>query len=84
MPRYDYHCPANDRTLEVSHPMSHAVRTWGELCTLAEIEPGDTPATSPVEKTLSLAFVGGQKRQATPMPGGGMGGCGSGCGCHPN
>lgn len=80
MPRYDYHCPANNRTLEVSHPMSHTVRTWGELCELAEIELGKTPPGSPVEKTLSLAFVGGPKRQATPMPGGG---CGPGCGCHP-
>jgi len=82
MPRYDYRCPANDTTLEVAHAMSHTVRTWGELCQLAECELGDTPTKSPVEKTLSLSFVGGPKRQATPMRGGGS--CGSGCGCHPH
>ncbi|MFT5422830.1 MAG: hypothetical protein ACI89L_000599 [Phycisphaerales bacterium] len=83
MPRYDYHCPANSQTLEVAHAMSHTVKTWGELCELAEIETGDTDSRSPVEKTLSLSFVGGNRRQATPMPGEGSGSCGSGCGCHP-
>ena len=81
MPIYEYHCPANEQTLEVSHAMAHTVRTWGELCELAECELRGTPANAPVEKTLSLAFVGGQKRQATPMP---PGPCGSGCGCFPN
>jgi predicted nucleic acid-binding Zn ribbon protein len=52
MPIYEYMCPANGLSVEVVHPMSHRVRTWGELCTLAEIERGDTPADAPVEKLL--------------------------------
>ena len=50
MPTYDYHCAQNDRTVEVRHRMSELVYTWGELCTLAGIDAGDTPANAPVEK----------------------------------
>ncbi|MFG0306646.1 MAG: zinc ribbon domain-containing protein [Phycisphaerales bacterium JB040] len=82
MPTYEYRCEANDRVIEVQHPMSRTVRTWGEVCDLAEIDPGDTPRKSPVEKILSLSFVSGSKPDAGPsFPGGG---CGAGCGCHPN
>ena len=44
MPSYDYRCPANDRVVEVRHGMNDTVNTWGELCQLAGIEPGDTSA----------------------------------------
>ena len=50
MPTYDYHCDANGQTVQVQHRMSEEVTTWGELCTRAAIEPGDTPADSPVAK----------------------------------
>lgn len=59
MPRYEYRCEANSRTVEVAHPMSQRLTTWGEVCQLAEIEPGNTPADTPVEKVLSLGFVQG-------------------------
>lgn len=47
MPTYDYHCPANGRTVEVKHAMSEKVRTWGELCALAGLSIEATPAETP-------------------------------------
>lgn len=80
MPRYEYRCPANGRTIEVSHSMSLRPGTWGELCTLAGLDVGDTPASTPIEKVLSLGYVMGSK---------GAGGkpshpCGPSCGCFSN
>ncbi len=56
MPVYEYICPENGQTVEVIHPMSESVKTWGRLCELAEIPMGTTPGTSPVQK---LIFVPG-------------------------
>ncbi|MEW5823981.1 MAG: zinc ribbon domain-containing protein [Pseudomonadota bacterium] len=86
MPSYDYRCPANDRVVEVRHGMNDTVNTWGELCQLAGIEPGDTPAQSSVEKVFLTAggIVGSAalKNPAAPpcMSGGGCAGgmCGLG------
>ncbi len=50
MPTYDYRCAANGRVVEVMHRMSDQMSTWGELCEKAGIEPGDTPADSPVTR----------------------------------
>lgn len=50
MPTYDYRCPANGRVLEVFHGMSERVASWGELCALAGIEPGETDPQAPVER----------------------------------
>lgn len=50
MPTYDYRCDANDRVVEVSHRMSESLATWGELCARAGVEPGETPADSPVHR----------------------------------
>lgn len=50
MPTYDYRCEANGKVLEVKHAMSMEIHNWGELCDLAGIEPGDTPATAPVKR----------------------------------
>lgn len=52
MPVYEYLCPANGRALTVVHPMTQRVATWGELCSLAGCDPGDTPLDAPVEKLL--------------------------------
>lgn len=57
MPRYDYRCDLNGRTVEVSHPMSAHVDTWGELCALAGIDGGETPADTPVHKIISGGYV---------------------------
>lgn len=57
MPKYDYRCDQNGRTVEVSHPMNQAIHTWGELCELCGLEAGDTPENSPVHKIISGGFV---------------------------
>lgn len=52
MPVYEYVCSLNGRVVEVVHPMTDRVTTWGQLCDLAGFETGDTPAETPVEKLL--------------------------------
>jgi hypothetical protein len=53
MALYDYHCKANQKTIEVSHPMSETLKTWGELCEKADIDPGKTPLDSPVTRLIT-------------------------------
>ena len=53
MPRYDYYCEANKRTVEVIHPISRKLKTWGEVCGLAEIETGDVPAGTEVSRIIT-------------------------------
>ncbi|HEY5604635.1 MAG TPA: zinc ribbon domain-containing protein [Gammaproteobacteria bacterium] len=50
MPTYDYRCEANAQIVEVKHAMNRDVTTWGELCELAGIDRGATPANSPVKR----------------------------------
>lgn len=50
MPTYDYRCSVNDTVVEVRHPMSYRVATWGELCEMAGIDPGNTDGFAPVER----------------------------------
>jgi hypothetical protein len=78
MPRYDYFCPANGRTIEVTHPMSEKLSTWAELAARAGEEPGETPPGAAVERVLSSAVTLG----GAPSPRGG--GCSrpGGCGCR--
>jgi hypothetical protein len=52
MPIYEYYCPANDRQVEVLHPMSDRLTTWGQLCAAADLPLGETPADSPIERLL--------------------------------
>ncbi len=53
MPRYDYYCPENQKTLEVIHPMSETVKTWERLCELAGETLGDTATSAHVERVLN-------------------------------
>jgi hypothetical protein len=74
---YDYYCETNDRTVEVRHGMSETVKTWGELCEVAGLERGDTPADSPLRRLMSAPV---------PLTGGSTGSssgpaCGTSCGC---
>jgi len=57
MPKYDYRYELNGQTVEISHAMNDAIHTWGELCLLADIDAGGTPADSPVHKIISGGFV---------------------------
>ena len=50
MPTYDYRCDANGQVVEVTHRMGETLSNWGELCARASVEPGDTPADSPVRR----------------------------------
>lgn len=83
MPTYDYRCDANGRVVEVKHRMSEQANTWGELCVLAGIEVGDTPADAPVTRLATGGNVVAKSSLGsgpTPPPCG-TGGCGGGvCG----
>jgi len=62
MPRYDYHCPDNDCVVEVRHGVNERIKTWGELCERAMIEPRGTPAEALVELVVyapALSFPKG-------------------------
>ena len=72
MPLYDYICNANERTVEVSHPMRDSISTWGELCVLADLDPGSTPLESPVKKLVTVPV-------ALAKPGSNESGSGGGC-----
>ena len=84
MPTYEYRCQANDRLVEVHHPMAERLATWGELCARAGISPGKTDPRAPVEKLISAGFINagaGTGEPACAAPGCGSGFCGSGaCG----
>lgn len=53
MPVYDYICDANGRRVEVNHTMEAALKTWGELCFVAQIPLGDTDPMAPVRRIIS-------------------------------
>ena len=53
MPTYDYLCPANGRTVEVSHKMAESVATWGELCRRAGLPLDGTPGNAKVERLIT-------------------------------
>ncbi len=83
MPTYDYRCEANQETHEVVHPMSEQIHTWGELCELLGISPGDTAPDAKVSKVLgghAVVKSSALKNPEAPpcMSGGGCsgGGCG--------
>lgn len=80
MPTYEYYCPANGQALEVQHSMSQKLQTWGELCTLAGVDPGDISAETPVEKLLAAGNVLTAKQSQSSSSGGGSCCGGGGCG----
>ena len=55
MPRYDYFCEENQRTVEVVHPMAMKLQTWGEVCELADLDLGDVSADAPVSRVITTA-----------------------------
>lgn len=57
MPFYAYYCSANGKTVEVMHKIKERLKTWGELCALAEISIGDTPQDASVTRMLSAPQV---------------------------
>lgn len=53
MPFYDYYCEKNGRTVEIFHPLKTRLKTWGEVCRTAGIEPGGTPVDTPVVRLIA-------------------------------
>lgn len=84
MPTYDYRCEANGRVVEVNHRMSEEIRNWGELCSKADIEPGETPSASPVKRlaTGGNVITGGIRSDPIPPCAAGGGCPGGGCGLN--
>jgi hypothetical protein len=80
MPTYDYRCTLTDQVVEVRHAMNEEVRTWGELCGCAELEPGDTPADTPVVRLATGGQVVKNRALKNPEPPCASGGacCGGG------
>lgn len=81
MPTYDYACAVNGAVVEVKHGINETVSTWGELCALTGIEPGATPANTPVQRMItgggvvkSSSLGSAPPCQSGPCCGGG--GCG--------
>jgi len=55
MPRYDYYCAENERTIEVIHSISIKLGSWGEVCALAKIELGGLSAETEVSRVITKA-----------------------------
>ena len=68
MPSYDYYCPANARTLEVWHGMRENLVTWGELCARAQLDVGDTPPDSPVQRLSTGGNIISTRGETAPPP----------------
>jgi hypothetical protein len=52
MPLYTYYCAENGQAVEVNHTMQAKLRTWGELCYVAQSPLGDTDPLAPVERIM--------------------------------
>lgn len=76
MPTYDYLCEANGVRFEVKHKMAQSIDTWGELCQLAGVDPGETPLEAPVKKLITGAAVVNRTALSNPeQPACASGGC---------
>lgn len=83
---YQYHCPANQQTLEVRHSMRESLRTWGEVCDRTGNALGKTPADAPVERLISgglhASVAGGTSPSSSLLPMAGCCGNPTGCSRH--
>ena len=52
MPNYDYFCEANAKTIAVHHDINTKLKTWGEICFVAQIPLGDTDVLAPVRLVI--------------------------------
>ncbi len=53
MPTYDYLCPANGRTVEVSHKMAERSSPGATLCRRAGLPLDGTPGKARVERLIT-------------------------------
>lgn len=63
MPLYDYHCEANGRTIEVEHPWSLELKTWGELLDFTNLENDGTPREARIERWIGLPKIVRQRTE---------------------
>ncbi|MEO0586277.1 MAG: zinc ribbon domain-containing protein [Planctomycetota bacterium] len=79
MPTYEYVCETNGREIAVFHPMSTRLKTWGELCDLAAVDPGTTDHDAPVQRRIGAGIT--MARNPGELSGYGGSCCGeAGCG----
>ncbi|MBI1291531.1 hypothetical protein GC173_09855 [bacterium] len=64
MPLYEYRCEANGETVQVRHPMSERLKTWGQVCERLGMHHGETPPEEPVERQLGGGTLLLQRRGA--------------------
>ena len=57
MAKYDYFCEKNGRTVEVNHGINTRLKSWGEVCYVAQIPLGDTDALAPVRLSINTAAI---------------------------
>jgi predicted nucleic acid-binding Zn ribbon protein len=57
MPAYDYFCEANGCTIEVVHTVNATLKTWGEVCYVAQVPLGDTDPLAPVRKIITAPAI---------------------------
>ena len=70
---YDYYCDANETTLAVRHSIKETLATWGELCALANQDPGDTPPETPIRRLFgggNVTIKGTRALSCKPRGGG--------------
>jgi hypothetical protein len=75
---YQYHCQANNRTVEIQHGMKERLATWAEVCERAGIDIGQTSKDAPVERLISgglLGMVAGGTQSSASVNGLPMAGC---------
>ncbi len=80
MPRYDYHCEANDRTIELVHSIAEVISTWGDVCRRAKINPGTNwnhaidyiaqPGLKAHHRYLRQLYIDDQLVMGGPLPDG--------------
>jgi len=57
MPRYDYFCEANGKTVEVEHGWSRELETWGDLVDVLRMDAGGTPLDAPIRKVIGVPKI---------------------------
>ena len=57
MPAYSYFCDANQILVIVHHDMNTRLTTWGEVCYINQLDPGETDPAMPVRKLITAPNI---------------------------
>ena len=52
MPTYEFFCPSNGQRVEVYHSITIDLANWGQLCSTAGVDVGETPPDAPIERLI--------------------------------